>query len=169
MTCTHVIGLIDAGPFADYPPEHWEAARLHARQCATCGPAWAAADDVARNLRTIPNPAPARDLTTDVLARVSSVEQAPSTTPAITAVAGPATSRALWVPISATALAAATVAASIASGDVSLFRVAPFSGGGPQMPPTGAGMVQLVTGLALYAFGLLAPLRSGRRLRSTSA
>src|SRR5688572_928031 len=158
MTCTHVIGLIDAGPFVDYPRDHWDAARLHARQCATCGPALAAADAVTSRLRMLPNPAPARDLTADVLARVATLEEARRAVPAIAAVTVPATSRALWVPAAATALAAAAVATSIASGDVSLFRVKPFSGGGLDMPPTAAGMLQLVTGLALYAFGLLLPL-----------
>ena len=158
MTCTHVIGLIDAGPFVEYPREHWEAARLHARQCGTCGPALAAADAVTSRLRMIPNPAPARDLTADVLARAAVVEEARRAVPATAARTARVTSRALWVPASATALAAAAVATSIASGDVSLLRVAPFSGGGLDMPPTAAGMLQLVTGLALYAFGLLLPL-----------
>lgn len=165
MTCSHVIGLIDAGPFVDYPRDHREAAWAHARQCATCGPALAAADAVTSRLRMIPNPAPARDLAADVLARVAAVEQARRAVPARATVSAPGKSRALWVPASATALAAAAVATSIASGDASLLRVAPFSGGGLDMPPTAAGMLQLVTGLALYAFGLLVPLRRARGLR----
>jgi hypothetical protein len=163
MICTHVIGLIDAGPFVDYPRDHQEAARVHARNCATCGPALAASNAVTSRLRMMPNPVPARDLTTDILARVSAMEQATRAVPATATVTAPAISRAVWVPASATALAATAIAASVASGDVSLLRVEPFSGGGLDMPSTGAGLVQLVTGLALYAFGLLVPLRSGRR------
>ena len=165
MTCTHVIGLIDAGPFVDYPRDHRDAAWAHARHCATCGPALAAADAVTSSLRMIPNPAPSRDLTADVLARVAAVEQARRAVPATAAGTARVTSRALWVPASATVLAAAAVAASVASGDASLFRVAPFSGGGLDMPMTAAGMLQLVTGLALYALGLLVPLRRARGLR----
>jgi hypothetical protein len=169
MTCTHVIGLIDAGPFVDYPSEHREAAWRHARQCATCGPALDAVDAVTSSLRVLPDPILSRDLTADVLARVAAVEQARGAMPAPAMVTAPATSRAVWVSGSATALAAAAAAALIASGDAPLFRMAPFSGGGLHMPSTGSGMAQLVTALALYAYGLLAPLRSSRRLRSTSA
>ena len=165
MTCTHVIGLIDAGPFVDYPRDHRDAASAHARQCATCGPALAAAEAVTAGLRMIPNPALPRDLTADVLVRAAAVEQAWRAMPATGTVTAPMTSRALWVPASATALAAAVVAASIASGDVPLFRMAPLSGGGLDMPQTGAGIIQLVTGLALYAFGLLLPLNRNLTFR----
>jgi hypothetical protein len=163
MTCTHVIGLIDAGPFVDYPRDHREAAWAHARACATCGRALAAADAAASRLRMIPHPAPPRDLTADVLARAAAIEHTYRTVPAI----APVTTRVLWVPASATALAGAAVAAALAAGDASLLRVAPFSGGGVDMPTTGAGMLQLVTGLTLYALGLLVPLRFKPALRSS--
>jgi hypothetical protein len=158
MTCTHVIGLIDAGPFVDYPRDHREAARAHARQCATCSPALAAADAVTTRLQMIPTPVPARDLTGDILARAAAVDETRREMPATAAGAARVTSRALWVPASATALAAAAVGAALAAGDASLFRVAPFTGGGVHIPSTGAAILQLVTGLALYAFGLLVPL-----------
>jgi hypothetical protein len=167
MTCRHVIDLIDAGPFVDYPREHREAASAHARQCAACGPALAAADAVASRLRMIPSPASSRDFTADVLARAGAMEQANRELPAAAPVTASVTTRALWIPASATALAGAAVAAALASGDVSLLRVAPLSGGGVDMPTTGAGILQLVTGLALYAVGLLVPLRSQPALRSS--
>ena len=50
MTCAHVLGLIDAGPFADYPRAHLDAAWQHARQCATCGPALEAAAALSTDL-----------------------------------------------------------------------------------------------------------------------
>ena len=163
MTCSHVSGLIDAGPFVDYPHDHREAAQVHARQCATCGPALEAAEAVATSLQMIPNPALPRDLTAGVLARAAAVEQARRAGPTTATVGVGVLSRSLWVPASATALAAAAVAAAIASSDVALLRVGPFSGGGLDMPSTGAGMFQLLAGLALYALGLLVPLRSGVR------
>jgi hypothetical protein len=161
MTCNHVIGLIDAGPFVDYSHDHGEAARVHARQCPTCGPALTASEAVTTSLRMLPHPALPRDFTADVLARAAAVEQARREVRATVSV--PVASRSPWVPASATVLAAAAIAVSLASADVPLFRVAPFSGGGLGLPSTGAGMFLLLAGLALYAFGLLVPLRSHPR------
>jgi hypothetical protein len=166
MTCKHVIGLIDAGSFADYPRDHQDAARAHARQCSTCGPALEAAQAVTTRLRTLPNPALPRDLTKDILARAAAVDLARRAVP-VTATAGvTAASRALWVPASVTALTAAAVVSSLASAGLPLFRVTPFSG--LEMPSTGGGMFQLLAGLALYAFGLLVPVRRGRRRLTAS-
>ena len=160
MTCRHVIGLIDAGSLVDYPRDHQDAARAHARQCPTCGPALAAAEAVTSHLRTIPNPTLPRDLTKDVLARAATVDQARREAPVAATAAVAAASRALWVPASVTALTAAVVVSFIASADMPLLRVMPFSG--LKMPSTGGGMFQLLAGLALYAFGLLVPVRRGR-------
>ena len=162
MTCMHVIGLIDAGPFVDYPRDHRDAARAHARQCATCGPALEAAEAVTTRLRMIPKPALPRDLTKDVLARAAAVDQAARAARVTATVGVTAASRALWVPASATALAAAAVISAIASADMPLFRATPFSG--LEMPSTGAGMFQLLAGLALYALGLIVPVRRRYRL-----
>ena len=50
MTCAHVLGIIDAGPFADCSPADLAAARAHAMQCATCGMALATADAMTSEL-----------------------------------------------------------------------------------------------------------------------
>ena len=54
MTCAHVLGLIDAGPFADYPQAHLDAAWQHARQCGTCGPALETAAALSTALAALP-------------------------------------------------------------------------------------------------------------------
>lgn len=76
MTCTHVLGLIDAGPLADYPRAHLDAARQHARDCATCGRALRAATALTEDLSRLAQPAPPPDLAAAVLARVARTEQA---------------------------------------------------------------------------------------------
>ena len=58
MTCAHVLGLIDSSPFGDYPRAHLDAAWRHARQCATCGPALAAATALTADLTALLQPAP---------------------------------------------------------------------------------------------------------------
>jgi len=68
MTCAHVLGLIDAGPFADYPRAHLESAWRHARQCATCGPAMEAATSLTMDLSNLPQGAGSSELTTAILA-----------------------------------------------------------------------------------------------------
>src|SRR5205809_4548888 len=75
MTCTHVLGLIDAGPFVDYPPAHLDAAWEHARQCATCGPALKAATALTDDLKALPAPVAPLDFTAAVLARIALSER----------------------------------------------------------------------------------------------
>lgn len=160
MNCRHVMGLIDAGSFVDYPRDHQDAARAHARQCPTCGPALEAAEALSIRLRMIPTPALPHDLTKDILARAAAVDQARRAAPMRATVGHSAASRALWVPASVTALTAAAVVSFLTSTDMPLLRVMPFSG--LEMPSTGGGMFQLLAGLALYAFSLLVPVRRGR-------
>ena len=74
MTCAHVLGLIDAGDFADYPREHLEEAWRHARQCATCGPALEMASRFTSGLAALPQPAPPRELLAGVLADIERIE-----------------------------------------------------------------------------------------------
>ena len=75
MTCAHVLGLIDAGPFADYPPAHLESAWQHARQCATCGPAMEAATSLTIDLAALPQVAASPELTTTIPARIARTDQ----------------------------------------------------------------------------------------------
>jgi hypothetical protein len=75
MTCAHVLGLIDAGPFADYPRAHLDVAWQHARRCATCGPALEAATALTTNLAGLPQPPAPPELTAAVLARIAQIER----------------------------------------------------------------------------------------------
>lgn len=75
MKCEHVLGLIDAGPDADYPPAHLEAARQHARECPTCGPARHTADAIVRHLPALPPIAPPPHLAAAVAARIAAIDE----------------------------------------------------------------------------------------------
>ena len=77
MTCRHALDLIDAETFTDYPRAHLDAARQHARQCATCGPALEAATALTAGLVALPQPAPPPDLAAAVLARIARIEPGP--------------------------------------------------------------------------------------------
>jgi hypothetical protein len=166
MNCRHVIGLIDAGPFADYPRQHLDAAWAHARQCHTCGPALEAAAAMTDRLRALPRPALPRDLTAGVLAHTAAIEGARAARPAPVF---EAKRRVVMPDVSGWAMVAGAVVATVAitaSGDVapgdivSLDRVAVRSVVAiPAMTP---GLLTLAAGLALYAFGLFASLSTQR-------
>jgi hypothetical protein len=78
MTCAHVVGLIDAGPFASYPPEHLAAALDHARACAACGAALAASRALAVDLPLLPQFDAPADLERAVMARIARLEDRPA-------------------------------------------------------------------------------------------
>jgi hypothetical protein len=140
MTCAHVLGLIDAGPFADYPREHLNAAWAHARQCATCGPALQAAHRLASDLAAWPQPVPPSDLAAGVLARIARLGDEP-----------PVRSRAHdWSP-------PITVLGGLTAGVAIALSTPPGAS-----PLTWAPI--LAAGLGVYAVGLFAPL-AGKRPR----
>jgi hypothetical protein len=143
MTCAHVLGLIDAGPFADYPQAHREAAWQHARQCATCGPALDGAKRLDADLAVLPQPAPPPDLAVAVIARIARIEETP-------AVHAGAREWSTWI----TALGA--VAACLA---IALWPPSPGQAWIDEL--TWASV--LAAGLALYAAGLFAPLGGNGR------
>ena len=121
MTCAHVLGLIDAGPFADYPSAHLEAAWQHARQCATCGPALEAATALTTDLAGLARPAAPPDLTAAVLARIARIERphpAPvaAEMPETTALSSPRDWSA-WATAPGGLAAGLMIALSMASGD----------------------------------------------------
>lgn len=137
MTCAHVLGLVDAGPFADYPRAHLDAAWEHARQCPTCGPALQASDRLTIDLAALPQPAPPPDLAAAVAARIARIEieeeppvraRAHDWSPLITVLGGLA--------------AAVAIALSMPSSAWSQHTWTPV----------------LAAGLAFYAAGLFAPL-----------
>jgi hypothetical protein len=145
MTCAHVLGLMDAGPFADYPQAHLDAAWEHARQCPTCGPALQASDRLAIDLAALPQPVPPPDLAAAVIARIVriEIEEEP-----------PLRARAHdWSPL-ITVLGGLAAAVAIALSAPSML----FNGIPHMWTPV------LAAGLELYSAGLFAPLR-GRRPR----
>ena len=165
MTCTHVLGLIDAGPFADYPRAHLDAAWQHARQCATCGPALEAAAALTADLAALPQPAPPPDLTAIVLARIARIEQA-DPAPAAAAMPEKALStrdRSAWASALGGLAAGLAIVLSTAARrrGVDRHRVAQDQrdhrwSGRDVLDDHGA--LVLAAGLVLYVAGLFAPL-----------
>ena len=142
MTCAHVSGLIDAGPFADITREHLDAARAHARACPTCGPALRAAGMLAADLRALPQPESPPHLEAVVLARIARAERVAG---ASAAQSKRAVSR--WA-------VGATVAGSLAAG----IGVHGMTMGQAAPPVAVLSMLALGAGLGLYLVGLFAPL-----------
>jgi hypothetical protein len=155
MTCTHVLGLIDAGPFADYPRAHLEAAWQHARQCPTCGPALETATQLTADLHALAQPAPPPDLERVVLARVAQVDEKYAA-PAGVVPGGNGLRVGDW---SVWASAGGLMTASAIAGSM------PAAGGMRILieSPTTQVMV-LVAGLIVYVAGLFAPLGRKDRL-----
>lgn len=171
MTCAHVLGLIDAGPFADCPRAHLEAAWRHARQCAGCGPALEAAIALGTDLAALPQPQPPPDLAAAVLARIEQVDQA-SAAPAAAPVpeAGAASSPrdwSAWGTLAGLAAGLAVVLSMPPGGgtpiDITSVRVGGMDAGLISMPSTTSEALRLAAGLALYAAGLFTPLGGRRR------
>ena len=168
MTCSHVLGLIDVGPFADYPRAHLDAAWEHARHCATCGAALAASETLTRALKALPQLTTSRDLTGGVLARIAALEM-----PLPEGAMVPAAARTdeagsdSWEWATDVAAIAATIAAAalISSGAIPIPESA--SGDGLMgslidVPPIANGTLALAACLALYSFGLFAAGAAGR-------
>jgi hypothetical protein len=173
MTCAHVLGLIDAGPFADYPRAHLAVAWQHARQCATCGPALEAATALTADLTALARPAPPPELTATVLARIAQIESA-NPTFAATARLGaqaPSGTRDWWAWATAFGGIGAALAivwsaplGGLAQIDIALPRVRGIATGLVVMPSTAAGALVLAAGLGLYVAGLFGPFGQRRRL-----
>ena len=174
MNCSHVLGLIDAGPFADYPPAHLEAAWAHARRCASCGSALRLATALANDLAALPEPAPPAHLAPAVLARIARLESSPT---------HGATDRERAVVVSRTwqdhaaaaagIIAAGLIAISLMSGqgpavDVTSPRIG-GSNGLLAMQGTTTWWTTLAVSLVLYLTGLFAPVRRDRRSADSQA
>jgi hypothetical protein len=172
MTCTHVLGLIDAGPFADYPRAHLDAAWKHARQCPTCGPVLQAAAALTTDLHVLALPAPPPDLARVVLARIAQVDQeqfapAAATMPKTRA----RRNMADWSVQAAAAgglAAAIAIATSMPAGEVPIYMASPAVGGVAAslvaLRPSGTEALVLAAGLMVYVAGLFAPLAGRDRL-----
>lgn len=166
MTCAHVLGLIDAGPLADCPRAHLDAARHHARGCDTCGPALAAASVLTSDLIALPQVAAPPDLGAVVLARIARMEAGETT--AATAAPARSVPAADW-PSWATALgglaAGFAVVLTILADSRILFALLAISGGAIEpfaTLPAAMLAVVLLAGLVLYLTGLFAPLAARR-------
>lgn len=165
MTCSHVLGLIDAGPFADYPAAHLEAAWRHASQCPTCGPALSASRALASHLAALAQPAPPPDLAAAVLARIARLEDRAAPLSAVSA--GVRSATPAWPAWAATlgALAAAVAivlpmwreGAPLFIDAMSPGRLA-LVGGLVPLPDTFGDAAMLAGALVLYAAGLFAAL-----------
>lgn len=161
MTCAHVLGLIDAGPFADYPPEHLEAARAHARECPTCGPALEAATVMTAELRALPGPDAPGDLASIVMARIAQLPEPGS------AVAAATVRRADWAPtltvlgglVAGLALILTMPTGAEALGDFVTPRLS-AAGALATVPSSGPAALAIGAGLLLYVKGLFGPVRA---------
>ncbi len=171
MTCDHVLGLIDARPFADYSPAQLDAAWAHARECATCGPALRLGSALSNDLATLPQPEPPQHLAPAVLARIARLPEAPASPRTIAA--APAGVRSGWQDHAAAAagvIAAGVIAHSIALGegpaiDLTSPRIGETTGllG---LEATARWWTTLAVSLVLYVTGLFLPVRTvGRRAR----
>lgn len=171
MTCAHVLGLIDAGPFVNYPPADLDSAWQHARQCASCGSALEAATSLTMDLAALPQVTPPPELTKAILARTARMEQgqlAPvaATMPAITS---RSIARDLWaLAATLTGLVVGLVTILSMPGGGAAIKVVSLRVGGMTgplvaMPSTTTDVVVLVGGLVLYVAGLFAPLRRHSR------
>ena len=168
MTCAHVLGLVDAGPFADYPRAHLEAAWQHARQCARCGPALEAAAALTMALPALPQPSTPPDLKAVVLARIARIEHtAADATAPVTAARSGAPSWSAWATVLGGLAAGLAIVGSMPPGggipiDFVAPRVGGMTAGLVPMPGTATGALVLAASLLLYAAGLFAPVGERR-------
>ena len=171
MTCAHVLGLIDAGPFADYSSAHRAAAWAHARHCATCGPALQASKAMTVDLTALPQPAPPPELAASVMARIARIPQ-PMTSHAgaleleTPRVAKPRDSWA-WAPAASVLSATLAIVLLFQSGDAARdglwsARTPSLTAGVLAMPELTGETFALVACLLVYAAALFAPLERRR-------
>ncbi len=165
MTCTHVLGLIDLGPLADYPAAHLEAAWEHARTCPTCGPALEGATTLSARLLAIPEPASPPNLTVSVMARLEELDRTRGVVPGSSMMPAPerASGASLWPAwSSAFGATAATFAILLWSSPLGPGVASGRRGvaaSAVSLPATTTGTMMLLGGLLVYAFGLFTSLR----------
>ncbi|HVQ43113.1 MAG TPA: hypothetical protein VMS54_12930 [Vicinamibacterales bacterium] len=160
MTCAHVLGLIDAGPFADYPQEHLDAARAHARGCPTCGPALEAATVMTAELRALPGPDAPGDLASIVMARIAQLPDAGSAVAA--AVRQPDWTQTLTVLGGLVAGLALILTMPTGAEALGGFVTPRFSAAGAlaTVPASAPAALAIGAGLLMYVAGLFGPVRS---------
>lgn len=166
MNCPHVLGLIDAGPLADYPQTHLDAARTHARVCATCGPALEAAATLSNALASLPLTAPPPDFTARVMGRIAAAERS-AVVPALeheSRVSSVTTALSPWANAAGLAASVGAVVWSMAAG------------GGEGIDATGmaisitpAAMPLLAAGLIVYVTSLFSASAIGSNSTRSSS
>jgi len=161
MTCAHVLGLIDAGPFADYPQAHLDAARAHAQGCPTCGPALEAATVMTAELRALPGPDAPGDLASIVMAQIAQLPE-PASDAAPAAVRRPDWTQALTVV--GGLVAGLALILTMPSGAEALggFVTPRFTAAGPlaAVPSSAPAALAIGAGLLVYVAGLFGPVRA---------
>ena len=166
MTCAHVLGLIDAGPFADYPQQHLDAARAHARECLTCGPALEIATLMTAELRALPDPDGPADLANIVMARIAQLPEPGAAAETVNAAAAAVHERdwAQSLTVLGGLVAGLALILSMPSGAevLSDFVTPRFRAAGAlaTVPSSGPAALAIGVGLLLYAVGLFSPVRS---------
>ena len=166
MTCAHVLGLIDAGPFADYPQEYLDAAHAHARGCPTCGPALEAATVMTADLRELPGPDAPGDLASIVMARIAQLPEPGSAAAAAATVRRPDWAQTFTVLGGLVAGLALVLSMPTGAEALGEFVTPRFSAAGAlALPSSGLAALAICAGLLMYAAGLFAPVRydSGSR------
>ena len=167
MTCAHVLDLIDTGPSTEYPQEYLDAARAHARECLTCGPALEAATTMTAELRALPETDAPADFASIVMARIAQLPEPGSAAATVTPGAVSAARRRDWAPA---LMALGGVVAGLAliltmptgAGVLGQFVTPRFSAAGAvaTLPTSGPAVLAIGAGLLLYAVGLFAPVRA---------
>lgn len=162
MNCRHVLGLIDAGPSADYPPVQLEAAWRHARGCPTCGPALETSTALARELVGLSHIDPPAHLAASVAARIARLD-GPHRVTGDASRARTTSAVSDWWPTVSTAvggaIAAVVLVAALPPGEwTTLWLEALWAGGsgmGPLLRPASSGqMLALAGGIVLFVTGL---------------
>jgi len=161
MTCPHVLGLIDAGSFADYPQAHLDAARAHAQGCPTCGPALEAATVMTAELRALPGPGAPVELASIVMAQIAQLP-GPASAEAAAAVRRPDWTQALTMVgglVAGLALILTMPAGAEVLGD---FVTPRFTAGAPlaTVPSSVPAALAIGAGLLVYVAGLFGPVRA---------
>ena len=166
MKSDHVIGLIDAGAFAGRSSGHPNAWQ-HVQECATCAAALSAAGRVRDGLTALAQPAPPRDLSASVLARIAQLDDARAGGRDTATARIPAAVRShrtsIWLTASGAAVVACAVGALVLSGG-SDGSAAPMGGSVIRsgLMTISADAAVALAGLVVYAAGLFAAIDRGR-------
>ncbi len=173
MTCSHVLDLIDlinftnAEGLVNRPPARLEAVLRHASECATCGPALAAARAIAADLGALPLPSPPPGMAATVMSRIAAIEAASEQAATEREPAGRRETVSDWSPWAALGSLAAGVAVA-ASGPgmpvgVASASASSLSAGPMALPGAPTGALVLAVGVGLYVAALFVPISSARR------